>query len=186
MSAKKKTIISISLIVISLLSIFTVAYAWIITRVETPSIDGSTTGVKFTYELKDLNKELNYNIYNISFFDIEREEEKTYFLDMAICVELEIQNTGLIDMIYTVNQVEPTKEAPYIQCIFMNKKIESITEDFKTFIESNKSLSNQEIAVDGSSIVYLYVFGVQPNKDSDNTFLESQYSFSIEIIGEGK
>lgn len=185
MSTKRKMIISVILLIVSIISLFTITYAWIISRVETPSIDGTTTGVKFTYELKDLDKQ-NYNIKNIAFFDINREEEKQYFSDLATCVELVICNTGSINMTYSIKQIEDSKEEAYIQCIFSTSKIESITDDFSTFIDNNKTLSNQDIEVNSEATIYLYVFGVQPNENSNNSFLDKEYSFSIEIIGEGK
>lgn len=185
MKLKNKLLISFSLLVVSIFSLFFVTYAWIINRVNSPSIDGSTTGIKYVYELKDYQKE-DYTIKNIAFFDINRELEKDYFIDMATCVEIVIENTGDINLLFTISQVMTSENnSCYIQCVFTTQKISSI-DNFESFIKENKSIENEELLIDESKTIYMYVFGIQLDENSSNEFLNDSYNFSIEIVGEGQ
>lgn len=185
MKLKNKLSISISLLVVFVFSLCFVTYAWIINRVNSPSIDGNTTGVKYVYELKDYQKE-DYTIKNIAFFDINRESEKSYFIDMATCVEIVIENTGDINAMLTIKQIKPIiSNSCYIQCVFTNQKISSI-DSFKSFIQENEQIENEELLINESKTIYMYVFGVQLDETSNNEFLNQTYNFSIEIVGEGK
>lgn len=185
MKLKNKLLISISLLLVSVFSLFFVTYAWIINRVNSPSIDGNTTGVKYVYELKGYQKE-DYTIKNVAFFDINRESEKDYFTAMATCVEIVIENTGDINAMFSITQIKPSNnDNCYIQCIFTNQKISSI-DSFKLFIKENEQIENEELLINETKTIYMYVFGVQLDETSNNEFLNQTYNFSIEIVGEGK
>ena len=71
-------------------------------------------------------------------------------------------------------------------CLKFNLLPLSGIDSFKSFIQENEQIENEELLINESKTIYIYVFGVQLDETSNNEFLNQTYNFSIEIVGEGK
>lgn len=81
-------------------------YGWYVKVIRTGKIDGSTKNVSINYTLDNgrvsSTNTLTYTIDNLAFFDIDNEDETSYFNSMAVDLELTLTNTSQSDMTYTI------------------------------------------------------------------------------------
>lgn len=190
-------------------------FAWYTERKETVEvIDANTSGISFAYTIDEgevLNQQ-TYEINNLSFFDIDNNNELSYFDSMALKIEIKLTNTSNKAITLTVNQAEPTHVTEgaqdsytsdaYVQCLFNTSNSLAITglsniNDLIT--ESNMSLI-EDLEAYGATIVgdtttinsncqcifYIYVFGVQLVDSATNDFLSQKYNFTINFSAEVK
>jgi hypothetical protein len=63
-------------------------YGWYVKVIRTGKIDGSTKNVSINYNFNDGRRKstnsLTYTIDNLAFFDIDSEDETSYFNSMAV------------------------------------------------------------------------------------------------------
>lgn len=193
----KPVILSITAIVILVIS--TIVYAWYTnTDRVNQEIDGSTDDIVLDYNIN--NEETtttSYKISNLTFFDIDNENELKYLSSMAVCLELNITNYSKNDVDVTVSFKSDKKEKKdedekevisnaYVEGIVLSKdkvsddgKLE-IPEKYKTisdYITANKTTINDDIVSSGnisnlaqskSTTIYIYLFGVQTVDSATN------------------
>ncbi|MGM9972181.1 MAG: hypothetical protein ACI35W_07210 [Anaeroplasmataceae bacterium] len=170
-----------------------ITYAWFINAKKTESVDVSTNGIVLSYTINDEDdvNTLEYTLDNISFFDVDSEHEGKYFTTMAVVIQLNLENHSKKDVDITVSTGNNSANSPYVEAVVTNEEIDSSTYN-KSVLDylSDNSLTNsytiknvvsQETAVVDASVVYLYVYGVQPDDDATNDFLSETYNLTINI-----
>lgn len=176
----KPVILSITAIVILVIS--TIVYAWYTnTDRVNQEIDGSTDDIVLDYNINDAETTTtSYKISNLTFFDIDNENELKYLSSMAVCLKLNITNYSKNDVDVTVSfdSIEQEKKDEnekvisnaYVEGIVSTKEEEfSVTTDKTTinnYIERSGKISNLE--KNKSTIIYIYLFGVQTVDSATN------------------
>lgn len=191
----KPVILSITAIVILVIS--TIVYAWYTnTDRVNQEIDGSTDDIVLDYNIN--NEEItttSYKISNLTFFDIDNENELKYLSSMAVCLELNITNYSKNDVDVTVSFKSDKKEKKdedekevisnaYVEGIVLSK--DKVSDDGKLVIpESYKTISDYIESIEKCSMLipslkkdtdsstnketfYIYLFGVQTNDNATN------------------
>lgn len=196
--------ISISLILIVALCV-TFTYAWTSNRVFKDAIDADTEGVSFVYHIgnDNSNNPKEYEITNLTFFDIDDESELKYLNSMAFIMEVTIINTSNKPINLVVSQDAPQVSVikdgdivisqAYVQCIMSEtstvniesaSKISDLITETNTVekrLEAYSTTSSNEIASNCQTKAYIFVFGVQTIKSADNAFLSEKYPFTFNI-----
>lgn len=198
----KPVILSITAIVILVIS--TIVYAWYTnTDRVNQEIDGSTDDIVLDYNINDeKTTTTSYTINNLTFFDIDNENELKYLSSMAVCLKLNITNYSKSDVDVTVSfdSIEQEKKDgdtvisnAYVEGIVSTKEEEFLVTTDKTtindYIVSSGKISNLEKSK--STTIYIYLFGVQTIDSATNEdFLYkiengnktyTQYDFTITI-----
>lgn len=198
----KPVILSITAIVILVIS--TIVYAWYTnTDRVNQEIDGSTDDIVLDYNIN--NEEVTttpYTISNLTFFDIDNENELKYLSSMAVCLELNITNysKNAVDVTVSFDSVKQEKKDgetvisnAYVQGIVSTKEEAFPVTIDKTkisdYIVTSGNVSNLE--QNKSTTIYIYLFGVQmvdsaTNEDFlyeiiDGNKIYTKYDFTITI-----
>lgn len=175
----KPVILSITAIVILVIS--TIVYAWYTnTDRVNQEIDGSTDDIVLDYNIN--NEETtttSYTISNLTFFDIDNKNELKYLSSMAVCLELNITNYSKSTVDVTVSFYSNKQEKKdgetvisnaYVQGIVSKSKNDFLVTTDKTtindYIVPSDKISNLE--KNDSTIIYIYLFGVQTNDSATN------------------
>lgn len=185
----KKNIISgfISIVVLVILGI-TATYAWYTNIHQTQTIDASTEGIVFSYTINSgSDNSVSYQLSNVSFFDIDNEEEGKYFSSMACMISVGVTNRGSTPIQLTIQQTNiASSNSAYVTCVISSTEIDSssTTKSVEGFIEE-QSLGT-EVTIEGVSVaqtanVYVYIYGVQTDDSANNDFLAEKYPFSLSI-----
>ena len=190
MKRKLFIILGVTLAVISLG--FAVSYAWWAQNFHVQSIDASTTGIVFSYNVDEGSENSKtFNVKNLSFFDIDNEGEGDYFFNMVCVVEVNLTNVCKTDIDIEIkaklDDVDTT--APYISCVvsdtlysdeivYNNKTVLEVISD--NSLESSFTITN--LSPSQESKVYLYIYGIQPNDGANNDFLKDSYTFKLSMI----
>lgn len=174
--------INICLIIISVTTIF----AWYTNSKKIPSIDANSDGIKFVYKVNQ-ETEINpkeYNVNNIAFYDVESTYELDDFLASVTKIEISLVNTGDLDFNYSISQTVLDKTKPYIACLFSKGDLIVKKEDTKIedlFLSNGSITGNIEGRLNTSESIFVYIFGIQPDKKASNDFLSQKYRFEIAI-----
>lgn len=201
----KPIILSITAIVILVIS--TIVYAWYtnVDRVN-QELDGSTNDIVLDYTINsEASTTKNYSISNLTFFDINSNEETKYLSSMAIKVKLNIKNysKNAVDVTITFDTNKDDSNA-YVDGIVWQDENLPISDNYSNieeYIKGNNftrecKIENMEKSTDSTPdyYVYIYLFGVQPNDNKNNDFLYTidengdrtyiPYNFTITIKAE--
>lgn len=191
---KKSLILSIITFMFCLISFTFVSYAWLINNEYLNGFKNTTTGIKYVYNLKSGVNSEEMKAENITFFDIDSVNETKYFLSMAKKIEIEIKNTGDMDISYTISQdnVDIDSTDIFVLVLFSDTSLESVdtTKSIKELYSTYSSVSGtigKYNLLDDSDVftVYAYVIGVQPDDDATNSFLTDSDNYSFIIKTEG-
>lgn len=198
----KPVILSITAIVILVIS--TIVYAWYTnTDRVNQEIDGSTDDIVLDYNIN--NEEVtttSYTISNLTFFDIDNENELKYLSSMAVCLELNITNYSKSAVDVTVSFKSDKQEKKDGETVISNAYVEGIvsTKEEAFSVTTDKTKISDYIVPSGnisnleqnkSTTIYIYLFGVQTVDSATNEdfFYEikngnktyTKYDFTITI-----
>lgn len=175
----KPVILSITAIVILVIS--TIVYAWYTnTDRVNQEIDGSTDDIVLDYNIN--NEETTttpYTISNLTFFDIDNENELKYLSSMAVCLKLNITNYSKSAVDVTVSFKSDKQEKKDGETVISNAYVEGIvsTKEEKFPVTTDKTAISDYIVPsdkisnlekNDSTIIYIYLFGVQTNDSATN------------------
>lgn len=203
----KKTIIYRILIIALPILIALVAipmiYGWYVKVIRTGKIDGSTKNVSINYVLDNgrstSTNALTYTIDNLAFFDIDNEDETSYFNSMAVDLEITLTNTSTSDMTYSITFSTTKRDVldgedniistSYVACYYKNSPTTTIaalktdgtvsgntvsyTENSTTYTAVSTS-ADYALKADNASdtdvaTIHLYLIGVQEVDSATNT-----------------
>lgn len=185
----KKNIISSAIaFVLLMFLIISITYAWYTNTYRSKSIDFSTSGIVLSYSLdSQYNNVDTYDVKNVVFFDVNANEGK-FFSTMAQIVEIDVKNISQTAISVNVQQVNILNQDAYIACIFTDSILDSTTSNSSiNLFLTEKNVSNQyscDLEINEVKTIYMYVYGVQNNANSDNAFLDDVYNFSFRIYAE--
>lgn len=191
----KKIISSTILLILTLISLITATYAWYtkVDKIDT-SLDASTGYIvlDYSYETFDVSNS-TYSINNVTFFDIDYNtkdfSELDYLDTMASLVIINLENKSSCDTTLTLTfsntKLVTTDEedednilsSSYIDAIILKDEIEE-DDSISNHLNDSKTL-NIDIAKDGTSTIYMYLFGVQEIDSTDIDFLSQAHKFSL-------
>ena len=198
---KKSGIIAIVTVIVACIAMVLVTiglvYGWFLDLNKTDAIDAETKGIVFSYTITDGTTSKtdvqSYDVKNVAFFDIDGDGEGKYFSDMACEIELDVKNICdkniSVSFTFTPDQAET---GPHLGGLFTSVKL-STDANIKTYNTVNALLAAKKeatnyyeftynsIAPEDTEKVYLYIFGIQPDDDADNTFFSSSYGFEIKM-----
>ena len=102
---KKKLIIILVSIIISITVIGGSIYAWYVNKHKVGKINAKTDGIVLTYQLNDGYYNVKeYDITNLAFFDIDNATEGKYFKNMAYEIQIKLKNTSVSAVDITISQ----------------------------------------------------------------------------------
>ena len=190
---RKNLFLAIFSLILTLIGIITVSYAWVVNSVNLPSLHVTTSGVKYNYNITSGVNNLTGSVDDISFFDITDSNETEYFLDMAKVVTINLRNTGDIKMNYSISQENINTNNPYVLLFFSNSLLTSNDLDgltLQSFYQNHNSLTGtinkfDSLNTNDNVTFYVYIIGVVPGNPTNNNFLNSNYSFTIKTEGVG-
>ncbi len=186
-----------------------VTSAWYVNVTNIGRIDAETKDLTFAYRFNgNEENELEYNVKNLTFFDITSSREIKYFLKMCTVVTLEISNNSNENVNYWINyysnktvlkENDDIVSISYAASFILPNRLESVDEynSINNLISaSNSSSSSYSILFEDQCLandvktLYLYLFGVQEIASANNSFLIDstgkaiEYGFNITIHSE--
>ncbi len=144
--------------------VFSISYAWYTNRQQIANIDATTKNVAVEYTFdKDTEKNvLNYSVSNIAFFDADSEDENKielkYLPSMAVKLTLKLKNNSSNNISYKITfdslkdvlteKVEGetvNKSIAYIDCLFYDVEKLNLEDASLTTVNSIKDLDQDGI-----------------------------------------
>lgn len=138
-------IVIILIPVLTLLIAIPLIYGWYVNIIRTGKIDGSTKNVSISYELKNgedsTSNTFFYTIDNLVFFDVDSQDETSYFNLMAFDLEIKLTNVTNSDMTYKiifdcskteVTENETVVSRSYVACYYKQITSEQTIAALKT------------------------------------------------------
>lgn len=203
---KTKTSLWIYIIcsVLAVASIGAILFAWYTNTQTTTPVTTITSGIQITYDIKDLNNNtITFETTEtITFYDADSTDELADFNSSInakdiTAFKITLKNTGDTDVTYSIQNIIADNTSPYVACLFSATELTSATYtsgSFPTCIADLYSgtglgiynaysgdLNKYSSGTVDSDTIYIYLFGVQPNDDTDNDFLSETYTFTLKV-----
>ena len=178
------------------------AFGWYTNVDELGKIDAETKDFSFVYKIDD-DEEINrteYEVTNLTFFDIdnyydeetkEGQDELLYLNNMAVHIELTLENTSDSEVSCTVTfastEVANNTSAAYVGGIVSAEEIDFVKDTSHLKIEDymttgSNVYSNTSMSAKSETVIHIYIFGVQKNDTAKNEdFLGSSYKYNFTL-----
>ena len=132
--------------------LITLVFAWYTSKQQIGEIDATTKNVAVEYKFDDsTNKNvMNYNVKNLSFFDVDSTQELKYIKTMAVKMEINLKNNSSNEISYKVifNSTKTETERnstvvsrAYIDCVYYDLN-DSLLLSRTTTIQGIKGLTD--------------------------------------------
>jgi len=172
-----------------------IVYGWFLNQSETDGINADTKGIVFSYTVSDgdttSTNVTSYNVYNVTFFDIDDEGEGYYFADMACELTFVVTNVCEDNLTLTLTYTpDQDTTGPYLGGLITTTQItdttacstvEDVCDEYMAGTSADTVTLDTAIEPEATATVYLYIYGIQPDDAADNTFFNDSYGFSLEL-----